>query len=192
MSKEAPQIAFKQLRLIHPEKGLVDAPMFISPMLDRKTHCDTCQVAYSPLPYQAQQEVRSQHFHEGKGGGIYYYMGGGDEAVEQIVRISHGWLAFVEPRGREVVISPGTASITSAKAEGVMVQGIYAFVEQEGKIKPLSEGVIFAIPGNTFLVPRPYGARPEAKQRELEDKFHFQVQDGVVYFSLPRPYFHRQ
>jgi hypothetical protein len=68
----------KSLLLVLPEiaqqRGIrAEAPVFISPNIDRPHQCRLCTATFTPLVYQIGYTTQSQHWHE-TDGGIYYFV----------------------------------------------------------------------------------------------------------------------
>jgi hypothetical protein len=118
----------KTLRLAPPEVAhalgipAVEAPVFLSPIIDTLRHCACRGQPYKPLRYATGQITRPANFHT-TDGGIYTFVTTDPGWIDSL-DVYTGWVALVEPLGR---IRFGTISGDScARVEAVRTLQIMA------------------------------------------------------------------
>lgn len=169
---------FKYLRLISPEVALSlglesEAPVFISPYVNKQENCGDCGVAYGPLIYKM-GEVVPHHFHYWLGsiagnsqyfsnGGIFYFAEGNEPSGFT------QWVAAFKVQGRRTLDS----------AEKVYIDEIQAFCQCCNK--GLSEGFVYEPNHKASLYPVCHNCAD--KRDKLNLKFEFKVTKSGILFS---------
>jgi hypothetical protein len=95
-------VKHKALKLITPERANeldipAEAPVFISPYVTKRRHCNFCHKDFSPLIYQVGQTTTAQHTCKTGGGGIYVRLS--DDTSKKWIYYDYLWTAIVNPHG---------------------------------------------------------------------------------------------
>lgn len=171
MVKVSP-LRIKTLRLITPELANAldipaESPVFVSPYVTAKSHCDECDVDYTPLIYGVGHRTEAQHFCNN--GGIYLSGSITDQWQEG------SWIAQVQIEQQAVrllrygSLRSGTAIITvaavtpvrfisprchNAKRLGIRGEGCTNYALTEGVLDYPYKPLVSVLPGD--LVPYCY------------------------------------
>jgi hypothetical protein len=123
----------KMLELITPDRanqlGIpAEAPVFISPYVDRGAYCPHCGIEYTPLVYEAGQIITAQHMHEDSGG-IYHY--GTLKKTPPIGSTHTRWVAEILPLGEKLEAGDshgkGMDRTTVYRSEAILITRIRAY-----------------------------------------------------------------
>jgi hypothetical protein len=185
----------KQLRLTPVDLACqldipVEAPVFLSPNINRQERCRYCPVLYGAIVYQTGYVAAAHHWHE-RTGGIYFYVRYSGYFHGELVERT-GWLARIEPLGKTWI--EDTCCGCFGRAEAVRcisisawcmasAWGIRSVVPQPHKPHPIDHGCLLRLPLDHdhagLLVP--LCDQAEVPERYTPLRFH--IRDGAVFFS---------
>jgi hypothetical protein len=151
----------KSLRLVLPEiaeaSGLaLDAPAFVSPIIQWERVCSLCGRIFGPLVYQVGHVTTAHHFHpDGSGdsvGGIYCFALSPASPIAPLA-IPTGFVAAVEPLGemtRRTLCGRHCCLPEAVRTREIMAYCLHTALSrratQHHGLIPLEEGILLARP----------------------------------------------
>ena len=189
-TETTPQVV-KKVLLISPEKAgelrlATDGiPVFISPVIKKRTPCRYCSEEYSPLIYHVGHEIKAHHYHKKNkhGGGIYACI---DQGFSKLL-ISGDWRAALEPVGEVMrVRNLYLFEVKWLRMPQARVRQIKAFCALSQHGEELAGGLVYSPPNNPdILLP---GCSYDSvvncdTEYPANIQYYFKIEDGQVLFS---------